>query len=41
MLTPWMRLTVCDDNRVAVFDGFIGNGRGEVNGEEGRVGLYP
>lgn len=36
-----MRLTVCDDNRVAVFNGFIGNGRSEVNGEEDRVVLNP
>lgn len=41
MSTPWMQLTVCDNNRVAVFNCFIGNGRGEVNGEEDRVGLYP
>lgn len=41
MWTPWMRLTVCDDNRVAIFNGFIGNGCSEVNGEEDRVGLYP
>jgi hypothetical protein len=35
------RLTVCDDDRVAVFNGLVGNGCGEVNCEEDRVLLYP
>ena len=41
MLSPWMRLTVCDDNRVTVFNGLVGNGCSEVNSEEDRVFLYP
>ena len=41
MLKPWVRHTVCDNHRVAVFNGFVGNGCGQVNCEEDRVLLYP